>query len=176
VLLVLARWVVVHRLPPADHPFTLDADQHQPMVEGAEIDRQRRRIAERFISLELLEKVVLVGLVSLIFSRMLPGGDPAGLAILVGMAVVVVVNTAISSILIRRGERPHGAIEQFVVMLVINIVIVLVGAAITETLRGVQLEHAAVYVLLLSVIVTAYDRYRPLYKARFADGPLQAPS
>jgi hypothetical protein len=39
----------------------------------------------------------------------------------------------------------------------------------------VQLEHAVVYVLLLSVIVTAYDRYRPLYKARFADGPLSAP-
>ena len=28
---------------------------------------------------------------------------------------------------------------------------------------------ALVFVLLLSVIVTAYDRYRPLYKARFAN-------
>jgi hypothetical protein len=31
------------------------------------------------------------------------------------------------------------------------------------------LEHALVFVLLLSVIVTGYDRYRPLYKARFAN-------
>jgi hypothetical protein len=33
-----------------------------------------------------------------------------------------------------------------------------------------------VFVLLLSVIVTAYDRYRPLYKARFAGGPLRPPA
>jgi hypothetical protein len=32
-----------------------------------------------------------------------------------------------------------------------------------------------VFVLLLSVIITGYDRYRPLYKARFANGPLPAP-
>jgi len=38
-----------------------------------------------------------------------------------------------------------------------------------------QLEHALVFVSLLSLIVTAYDRYRPLYKARFADGPLPYP-
>ena len=174
-LLALARWAIVHRLPAADHPFTVDADRHQPMVEAKEIDRQRRLIAERFVSLELLEKVVLVGLVSLIFSRMLPGADPAGLAILVGMAVVVVVDTAISSVLIRRRQRPHGAIEQFLVTLAINIAIVLIGGSVLQTLRGIQLEHAAVYVLLLSVIVTAYDRYRPLYKARFANGPLRAP-
>jgi hypothetical protein len=28
----------------------------------------------------------------------------------------------------------------------------------------------------LSVIVTAYDRYRPLHRARFAGGPLQPPA
>ena len=38
-----------------------------------------------------------------------------------------------------------------------------------------QLEHAVVFVFLLSVIVTGYDRYRPLYKARFANGPLPYP-
>jgi len=37
------------------------------------------------------------------------------------------------------------------------------------------LQHAIVFVLLISVIVTGYDRYRPLYKARFANGPLRAP-
>ena len=43
------------------------------------------------------------------------------------------------------------------------------------TLSGVQIQHAIVFVLLISVIVTGYDRYRPLYKARFANGPLRAP-
>ena len=167
---VLLLWRVVWpRLPPADHPFTLDADAHQPMVAGSAIDRERRRIAEKVVALELLEKVVLIGLVSIIFSRMLPGSDPTAIDILIGVAFVVGVNTLISSLLVRRGDRPHGAIQQFVVTLAINVAIVLGGQYVLETLRGVQLEHALVFVLLLSVIVTAYDRYRPLYKARFAN-------
>jgi hypothetical protein len=173
--ILAARWLIVHRLPPPDHPFTLDADRHQPMVDGDAIDRERRRIAEKVVSLELLEKVVLIGLVSVIFSRMLPGADPAAIDILVGVALVVVVNTVISSLIVRAGERPSGAIKQFLVMVAINVGIVLTGQLVFGTLRAVQLEHALVFVLLLSVIITGYDRYRPLYKARFANGPLPAP-
>ena len=168
---IVVVWrVVVPRLPPADHPFTVDADAHQPMVDGDAIDRERRRIAEKVVALELLEKIVLIGLVSIIFSRMLPGSDPTAIDVLIGVAVVVVVNTLISSFLVRRGERPSGALMQFVVTFGINAAIVLVGGIVTETMRGVLLEHAIVYVLLISVIVTGYDRYRPLYKARFAGG------
>jgi hypothetical protein len=167
---VLLLWRVVWpRLPDADHPFTLDADAHQPMVDGAAIDRERRRIAEQVVDLELLEKVVLIGLVSFIFSRMLPGSDPTAIDVLLGVAFVVVVNTVISSLLVRRGDRPHGAVQQFGVTLAINVAIVLAGQFVLATLRGIQLEHALVFVLLLSVIVTGYDRYRPLYRARFAN-------
>lgn len=174
-LVVAAWWVITHRLPPADHPFTVDADKYQPMVEGDAIDRERRRIAERFFSPELLEKVVLIGLVSVIFSRMLPGADPAAIDVIVGTGVLVILNTVVSSLLVRRGERPQGAIQQFVLTLAMNVAIVLVGGVILGTLHGVQVEHALVFVLLLSLIVTCYDRYRPLYKARFANGPLRAP-
>jgi hypothetical protein len=174
-LVVAAWWVITHRLPPADHPFTVDADKHQPMVDGDAIDRERRRIAERVFSLELLEKVVLIGLVSVIFSRMLPGADPAAIDVLVGTGVLVILNTVVSSLLVRRGDRPHGAIQQFVVTLVMNVAIVLIGGIVLGALHGVQVEHALVFVLLLSLIVTGYDRYRPLYKARFANGPLPAP-
>jgi len=171
-----AWWVVTHRLPPADHSFTVDADKHQPMVAGEAIDRERRRIAEQVFSVELLEKVVLIGLVSVIFSRMLPGADPAAIDVLIGTGVLVVLNTIVSSLLVRRGDRPHGAIQQFVVTLAMNVGIVLIGGIVLGTLHGVQVEHALVFVLLLSLIVTGYDRYRPLYKARFADGPMPAPA
>jgi hypothetical protein len=174
-LFLVARWVILHRLPAADHPFTLDADVHQPMVEGAAIDRERRHIMEQVVSLELLEKVVLIGLVTFIFSRMLPGADPTAVNIMVGVAIVVVADTVISRLLILRGDRPHGAVMQFIVTLAANVAIVLAGAFAIETLRGIQLEHAIVFVLLVSVIVTGYDRYRPLYKARFANGPLRSP-
>src|SRR6476469_1813501 len=133
-LVVAARWVILHRLPPADHPFTLDADVHQPMVEGDAIDRERRHIVEHVVSLELLEKVVLTGLVTFIFSRMLPGADPAAIDIIVGVGVVVVLDTLISRLLILRGDRPHGAILQFAVTLTVNVAIVAVAFAI-GTLR-----------------------------------------
>jgi hypothetical protein len=145
------------------------------MVDGDAIDRERKKIAERVFSLELLEKIVLIGLVSVIFSRMLPGADPAAIDVLVGTGVLVVVNTIVSSVLVRRGDRPRGAIQQFVVTLAMNVAIVLVGGVVLGTLHGVQVEHALVFVLLLSLIVACYDRYRPLYKARFANGPLPAP-
>ena len=168
--IVIVWRVIVPRLPPADHPFTLDADAHQPMVDGDAIDRARRRIAEEVIGLELLEKIVLIGLVTFIFSRMLPGSDPTAVDILVGVGIIVVVNTLISSLLVRRGDRPSGAIMQFVVTFGINVGIVLAGQFVLANLRGVQLEHALVFVLLLAVLITGYDRYRPLYKARFGPG------
>jgi hypothetical protein len=90
------------------------------MVEGEAIDRERRHIVEHVVSLELLEKVVLTGLVTFIFSRMLPGADPAAIDILVGVALLVVVNTVISSLIVRSGERPSGVIKQFIVMVAIN--------------------------------------------------------
>jgi hypothetical protein len=62
-----------------------------------------------------------------------------------------------------------------VVTLAINVGIVLVGQLLVGALRATQLESALVFVLLLSLIVTCYDRYRPLYKARFANGPLAMP-
>ena len=146
------------------------------MVDGDAIDRERRAIAERFVSLELLEKVVLIGLISFIFSRMLPGVDVYAIESAVchrcGSSIA---NTAISSALVRSGERPHGAVRQFVVTLAINVGIVLVGQLVVGALRDTQLESALVFVLLLSLIVTGYDRYRPLYKARFANGSLPAP-
>lgn len=175
-LIGLVRWLVVPRLPPADHPFTLDADAHQPMVDGDAIDRERATILERVVSLELLEKVVLIGLVSMIFSRMLPGADPTAIGIVLAVAVVVAVNTLVSGLLIRIGERPSGAIKSFLVTLAVNIALVVVGQAALGLLPETnQLEHAVVFVFLLSVIVTGYDRYRPLYKARFANGPLPYP-
>lgn len=168
--LIGARWVVRHRLPPADHPFTLDADRYQPMVDGAAIDRERRVIAREVLGLELLEKVVLIGLISVIFARMLPGVDVAAIEIIVAVGLVVAANTALSSALVRRGQRPHGAAEQFVATLVINVGIVLVGGVVLAVLRDATLQHALVFVFLLSIIITGYDRYRPLYRARFRSG------
>jgi len=51
-----------------------------------------------------------------------------------------------------------------------DVAIVAVGQLILNVLHGPTLQHALVFVLLLSVIVTFYDRYRPIHIARFGSG------
>ena len=56
----------------------------------------------------------------------------------------------------------------FGVTLAINLLIVEVGQFLLTSLTGQRLEHALVFAGLLSVIITFYDRYRPIHVARFA--------
>jgi hypothetical protein len=165
-----AWWLVTRRLPPADHPLTFSADAHQPEVPLDRIEATRKRTAESLFDRELIEKVVLVALVSIIFGRMLPGVDASPIGIAVGVAIVIIVNGAISDYLVRRATRLgyHTAIRQFLGTLAVNLAIVAVGQLVLEALSGPTLEHAYIFVLLLSLIVTLYDRYRPVHVTRFA--------
>jgi hypothetical protein len=166
---LLGWWVITRRLPPADRPFTLDADAQQPPVDERTIRRERDRIAATFFDRELVEKVVLVALVSVIFGRMLPGEDLPPLGIFVGVGIVIVANSAISEYFIRRGRRWGSVLSQFALMLALNVTIVAVPGLVLRLMDAEPLQHALVFVLLLTLIVTLYDRYRPIHRARFAD-------
>ena len=167
-LAVGAWWLFTRRLPPADRPLTFDADERQEPVDPSLIERERHLLAERLVDRELLEKIVFVSLVSIIFGRMLPGVDASPVGTALGIAVVIVVNTIISEGLVRRGRQWASTIRQFGAMLVVNVVVVAVGQFVLASLTGRRLEHALVFVLLLTLIVTLYDRYRPIHLARFA--------
>jgi hypothetical protein len=163
-------WLLQNRLPPADHPLAFDADAHQPKVAVERVAATRKRTAESLFDRELAEKVVLVSLVSIIFGRMLPGVEASPLVIAVGVAIVIVVNAAISDYLIRQATRLgyHTTTRQFIGTLAVNLAIVAIGQFLLEALRGQTLQHALIFVLLLSLIVTFYDRYRPIHVTRFA--------
>jgi len=172
VAVVAAWWVITRRLPPPDHPPTFHADANQPKVDEDKIEAVRKRRAQNLVDRELFEKIVLVGLVSVIFGRMLPGVEASPLVIAVGVAIVIVVNSAISDFLVRRARRLgfHTTTRQFLGTLAVNLAIVAIGQVLLEVLRGQTLQHALIFVLLLSVIVTFYDRYRPIHIARFGSG------
>jgi hypothetical protein len=167
---VAAWWLVTRRLPPADHPLTFSADAHQPNVDKDRIDATRKRTAQSLVDREVVEKVVLVALVSIIFGRMLPGVDDSPLVIATGVAIVIIVNAAISDYLVRRATSLgyHTTTRQFIGTLAVNLAIVAVGQLVLDALHGPTLEHALIFVLLLSLIVTLYDRYRPIHVTRFA--------
>ena len=172
VAVVAAWWVITRKLPPADHPPTFHADANQPKVDDDKIDAVRKRRAQNLVDRELLEKIILVGLVSVIFGRMLPGVEASPLAIAAGVAIVIIANSAISDFLVRRARRLgfHTTTRQFIGTLAVNLGIVGVGQLILAVLNGPSLQHALIFVLLLSVIVTFYDRYRPIHIARFGTG------
>jgi hypothetical protein len=168
VLALAARWLLTKRLPPADRPLTFDADKGQEPVEPARVEAERRRLAQRLFDRELVEKTALIALVAIIFGRMLPGTDATPVQTAIGIAIFIIANTAITEALVRQGASWQSAIRQFAVMLAINLAIVAVGQFILTSLTEQRLEHALVFAGLLSVIITFYDRYRPIHVARFA--------
>jgi hypothetical protein len=168
-----AWWLFANRLPPADRPITLDADAEETReVRPSLLLEVRERIAGSLFDRQLLEKVVLVTLVGVIFAQVL-GVDAGPVALGIGLAVIIVANAAVSDRLVRRGERWVSALSQFLAMLVTNILLyaLLVAGAAAFGI-SVALDRAGFFLLLMSLIVALYDRYRPEYLARFMDeGP-----
>ena len=128
----------------ADHPAaaagrpppTVDADIPPTPVDSALVERERRRLAERLVDRELVEKVALLALVSIIFGRMLPGVDATPLATAIGVALVILASTTISEAMVRRGSGWDTAVRQFAMMLAVNVGIVLVGRVLVAALTG----------------------------------------
>lgn len=117
-----------------------------------------------------MEKVGLVSLLVVIFAQALPGGAAISpLPMAVAAALVIILNTGVSHWLARRGVGWRNALGQFIVMTAANLTI----AAAFQVLPGARdLDDAAVafFVLLLSLIVTLFDRFTEIHMARFHRG------
>ena len=96
---------------------------------------------------------------------------PVEISLILG--TVVVANAALSTWLQRRGFGPSAALRQFALTGLLNLVIGIVIIAVFELLGDpVNLSNAFFLLLLVTLLVTLYDRYRPEYLARFAsDAP-----
>ena len=109
IALAVACWVLRKRLPPYEHPLRWTADA---------LPREAARALAQasplpFLSTQLLEKVVLLGLTCVIFSQFLPGVDATPLAVVVSVAVVVAANTVLSTLLAQRvGREARSGVVQ----------------------------------------------------------------
>lgn len=168
VLLVVGARVAVRRwAPPPDWPFTVRADAHVPDVTDAEVRSAALARANTLVDRELGAKIVLVSLVCIIFANILPGVRATAPQLALGIAFVIVVNTAFSESLIRRGFSWSSSVREFLAMGAINLLSA-VGFELffPVSLGAIDLGHTAFFVLLLTLIVTLFDRYRPYYLAR----------
>jgi hypothetical protein len=171
VLLIALAWrAITRKLPPADRPFTLRADAQQPALDPAEVRAAEAAIAGRLWAIATFEKVAFLVLVTAIFGMMLDLRVPP-VSLAVAVAIVVILATAISHWLTRRSSTPEGAVRQFLVTaLVIGVVVI--GLTYVTPLPGGEgaLLMTLFFVVLMSVLITMYDRFIPRHVARFASG------
>ncbi len=150
-LLALAAvfWFVLRpRLPAPDWGWRFAADPH-PAVD----DTPRPHLDE------LMEKTVLVALISVIFGEMLPTVQMSALEVAVGVAAIVIANTAIS--------RWRARTFRFGVLLVLNLGLVYVGSRLLSDAEDFPVGTGLFFAFLITLLTTLYDRYRRVYEARF---------
>ena len=142
--------------PAPDWPFTMDVDKTIRQVELAEVPDRPRSI----LSWYTFEKIALVSMVTIIFAQMLPGNDNNILGTVVAVSFVIVANSFVGFRFAQRGRSWATTAGEFAVMAVVNLAAALVFIALARS-GGERLNEAATvfFVLLLSLIVTMFDRY-----------------
>ena len=169
VLLLVCWFVVRPRLPARDHGWRVAADPlPEDMDEAAERDRWVAKHG-RLWSTGTLEKVVLMGLLWVIYASVLPGVEASSLQLFVGVAVFVVLNAAVSLAVARRTRSLESALASFGARVLLNVGLLTLESWLLGLVGGsLDLADALFFVLLLSLITLLDDRFRPVHEARFA--------
>jgi len=167
-VVLLLRWLA-RRLPPTDRELGLAADAHQPAFSDEQAQRALAEEARSVVDAALFEKIVLVALVSLIFAQVLPDVQASSLQLTIGVAIIVVINTALSHWLARRGFGRVSVPRHFAVMGLVNAGLFLaLGLLLPRQGGAIGFGSALFFVLLLTLIVTLFDRFRQVYLMRFS--------
>jgi hypothetical protein len=147
----------ISRLAPApDWSFNMDVDKTIRQEELVEVPDRPRSI----VSWYMFEKVALVSMVTIIFAQMLPGNDNNIVGTVVAVSFIIVVNSFIGYRFAQRGRSWATTAGEFAVMAVVNLAAALVLIALARNADEPLNETATVFfVLLLTLIVTMFDRY-----------------
>jgi hypothetical protein len=169
-LLGLVWWFAVRpRQPARDWSWHVAAD---PLpAEAVTVTARHRWVAAhgRLISVGTLEKVVLVGLLCVIYAQVLPGVETTSGQIFLGTATLVVANCAVSLWVARSARGVESVLTAFVLRVLMNLGLVLLAGWLVAR-GGGQLNraNALFFVLLLSLLTLLDDSYRPIYELRFS--------
>lgn len=172
-IVIVVRWLL-KKLPPKDWDVSFDADSHQDEDTGYLETGTIQGASDRFFNSALIEKIILVGLVSIIFAQILPETQASNLEIGVAVAFVIILNTIISHWLARRGTEWRHTLTQFLAMGAINFGLVLLYAFLLSGRGGsIQMGNTLFFVLLLTLIILLFDQNYPMYYARFSEAAHQ---
>ena len=158
-------WYIRPRLSPPAWPWRFAAD---PVPADMTTWQQRADWTARnaaILSWWAAEKVVLVGLISVIFVEAIPGLDVAAWQMFVGIGALVVANAAISVWSSRVRIGTDNAYVAFVARLGINLALVLIDRALLGANR-LDVSAALFFVAMLSLLTLLHDRYLPVHAVR----------
>lgn len=161
------RWALTHRLPRPDWPLRLHSDAIPIEMDDSDKRDRYRAAMWKVLSWRTTEKTVLVTLITIVFAAILPKVTATPSQILLGAAVFVVLNSMAGLSLSKRSWSLQIGVLQFFVIVALNLAIV--EAFDVLSVRFIA-RDATFFVLLLSLIVTLYDRYRPMYEVRIYNG------
>ncbi|MFD0927333.1 hypothetical protein [Williamsia deligens] len=151
------------RLPAGDWPFGFDVAARTRGGDVEQVPAGVRATQSAFLRGPLVEKIVLVSMLLLIFSRILPGVRASTTQIIVTVAILVVANSVVSHHIAGRGVEWTSTVSQFIAVAAINAGVVVVLTLLpTPGGPAVQPIPSLFFLLLISLIVTLYDRYRML--------------
>jgi hypothetical protein len=168
-LVLVARWLIVTLLPPADWRFSFDVDAHGRDISRTEAEAERRDDARVLFTAGLTEKIALVSILTIIFALILPNARTGAPQIAAGVATVILANTVITEWLVRSGVRWRSSVTEFAVMAVVNVALVALFSALLPWINASIDAPATLFgILLLTLLVTLYDRYRPYHQVRVA--------
>ena len=162
---VVGGRVLRDRLPAPDWGFSMDVDSHLDLGPVGTDSPERQPL----VSWYMFEKVALVAMVTSIFAYVLPDNDVSVIAVAIPVAIIIAVNSLASTWLARAGISRPGTIREWLIMTAVNLgtAIVLVGLSRTDD-SSVNEAALLFFVLLLTLIVTLFDRYHRLRAARSA--------
>jgi hypothetical protein len=143
-----------HRVPEPDWSFTMDVNAH------LEVAAPTHAVREKFFDTVLIEKVLLLGMISLIFAQVLQTTS-SNTRLFVSVGLLVVLNAAVSQWLRTRGRTWTTAFGEFAAMLGVNVGLVMLDTWVLGV-RGDERPNLVTlfFVLLLSLLIALYDRYR----------------
>ena len=168
-VLCFMGWWILRDLPPAHPGLSVAADYKDfpyycPQAKKIKDNYTSKEFFDDFIHHELIEKIFLVSLLSLIFAQILPGVKASTFQVTLGTIFLVVINTEISQWFARRGNSWKSNLEEFTVMCLVNLGIVLIFDFIIVMSRGsINVPDTLFFILLLTLNVTLYDRFRRSY-------------
>jgi len=168
-LIIAGWWVVRHKTPPGDHGPRLTADPLPAELRGPELYRLARA-RSRVFDAGLFEKVVLIGLVSVVFAQILVGEDVNNIGIIAFVAVFVPASALASQWLARRGRAWNTVAVELVGMALVNFGILFVFGFLQRVLGIIETSAPLIttifFLFLLTVLIVLFDRYRTVALAR----------